>query len=129
MVIRAYFDGSGKSHDPAIECVAFAGYIATEQVWEVFEQAFEAFKAKYRTEFFHTAPSYGGQFPYEKLSPGRRAFMRVGLIELLRDFNRKDFSAVAYAVSLTDYRATQEELSEAPNTGIHMRVTLFGDPL
>ena len=46
-VIRAYFDGSGKSHDPHIDHVSFAGYVGTEKVWGEFETAWQGFKKKY----------------------------------------------------------------------------------
>lgn len=111
MVVRAYFDGSGKAHDPNIDCVALAGYIGTEQVWQEFEVAWQGLREKYGVDFvFHTSASYGGQAPYDKLHPKARALMRLDLIEILREFNKKDFSAVAYAVSLPEYRAIQKTL-------------------
>jgi hypothetical protein len=89
MVVKAYFDGSGKSHDPNIECVSFAGYVGTEEVWNEFEEAWQGFKENHQIDFFHTSANYGGQFPYENSGGGQRVLMRVGLIELLRSFNRK----------------------------------------
>jgi hypothetical protein len=55
MTVRAYFDGSGKSHDPNVRCVALAGYVGTKSVWEEFESRWERFKEKYGIDYIHAS--------------------------------------------------------------------------
>jgi hypothetical protein len=106
MTIRAYFDGSGKSRDPNVRCVALAGYVGTEGVWGEFQGSrWEQFKKDHGINYFHASELEAAQGDYYGYTPARGAMVRAGLTELLRDFNKKDFSAVAYSVSMIDYRA------------------------
>jgi len=112
MTIKAYFDGSGKSRDPNVKCVALAGYVGTEEIWNEFESRWEAFKKQYRIAYVHSSELDAGKGAYYGYSPGRSAIVRAGLTDLLRGFNKKDFSAVAYSVSMLDYRAITKALPD-----------------
>jgi hypothetical protein len=41
MVLKSYFDCSGKPHDPGCKKVTLGGYVATDDQWAIFEAAWE----------------------------------------------------------------------------------------
>jgi hypothetical protein len=113
MTVKVYFDGSGKSDDPNVDCVALAGYVATEEVWEDFEQSFAAFRREYKIDYFHSADLEAREGAYQNLSIEETAVARAGLMVLLREYGKRDFSAVMYSVSMTGYRQVKRKLPSA----------------
>jgi uncharacterized protein DUF3800 len=110
MTVKAYFDGSGKSDDPNVYSVALAGYVATEKVWEDFEGEFVEFRETYGINYFHSADLEAREGAYQNLSTEGTAIARAGLMVLLRKYAQRDFSAVIYSVSMTDYRLIKRKL-------------------
>jgi hypothetical protein len=110
MTIKAYFDGSGKAHDPHVKYVVLAGYVGTEDVWLKFERRWNRFKAEYGIDYFHASELGAGKGHYYGYGPEQGAIIVARLIDLLRGFSEQEFSAVAYSVCMIDYRTITKKL-------------------
>lgn len=53
IVLKSYFDGSGKSADPQCRFLTLVGYVAPPAVWPPFEAKWRAILKKYRVEYLH----------------------------------------------------------------------------
>jgi hypothetical protein len=111
--VQAYFDGSGKSHDPNVDCVALAGYVSTEDCWKEFESDFSVLATEHRIDYFHTSELAARRGAYRNLNPYQTALLFAAFILLLRKFNKRDFSAVLYSVSMSGYRTIERWLPTA----------------
>jgi hypothetical protein len=104
MTVRAYFDGSGKSHDPNTKIVVCAGYLGSVEVIEAFENRWAVFKRENNIEFSHASDLNAARGEFAGHDPFERAGVRIDLVTILREFNVTGLRAVAHAVSMEAYR-------------------------
>jgi hypothetical protein len=104
MTVSAYFDGSGKLHDPHSKVMVLAGYVGSSESWREFEVRWEEFKKKNSIDYFHASEVNARRGHFKTATNMGGVLLRGPITELLRDFSKDDFYAVAHAISLEEYR-------------------------
>jgi hypothetical protein len=112
MMLKGYFDDSGKADDPQHCAIVYAGYVGTTDAWTKFEPAWHAvldeFHAPYlhMKEFAHSAR--GSPFENWKGQESKRREFLARLIEVIRSCELKH---VGHVVNLNDLKRLNTEFS------------------
>ena len=110
MTLNAYFDGSGKDHDPKTPLLALAGYVGTEKAWKEFEGRWADFMREEGLDYFHSSEANARVGAFAGKSPQQIALLRAGLTLLMRDLNPRDFHGIVCTLSMPDYKSLEPQM-------------------
>src|SRR5262245_55085470 len=88
VVLKVYFDGSGKVDDPKSQFVTIDGYAAKEELWSYFESEWRSIlEERGDPGFMHMNKALAHQEPFLDWHVDKTDFLIQGLIGLLRELN------------------------------------------
>lgn len=111
MAIRAYYDGSGKSHDPYYSLIALAGFSASEKVWPRVESEWKAVLAQYDVPYAHMKEVIHGKGPFKGWDKKKRVQFVLDLISALEKFTeQEELWGYSCCVSKDGFERAREEI-------------------
>src|SRR5438105_13914422 len=84
LMLRAYFDESGRSDDLKCRYMGMGGLVATAEGWERFEPAWQAVLTEYGLPYFHMVDYVQYRGAFKEKSEWPEARRRALMAELLK---------------------------------------------
>jgi hypothetical protein len=114
VVLKGYYDGSGKPDDRNATHLTLAGFVGTFAAWERLEQAWTSVLKDHRIRYLHMSEAWSFTGEYSGWTTERlqrllvdiqnRCFAKIGWEDFAFQFN-----GVACTINLTDWRRVKEE--------------------
>ncbi|HVM79658.1 MAG TPA: hypothetical protein VMU06_11595 [Stellaceae bacterium] len=109
LVLKSFFDESGKEDDPNLSACSVAGYVTEVGVWEAFERRWRGALDLFEVPYFHMKEFGAPNGPYAKWREGRDGEREDFLKALISVIEGCALTGIGSLVRLTDLRRFNRE--------------------
>ena len=117
MVLAAYYDGSGKTHDPNCQFITIAGFSAQTETWDAFGKGWQQVLADHGAPYFHASEAWAHMGAFDGWAPTKVSRLANKLLEFtatLRNYEdprKTDLLGFSCTVNLADYAKAHARIS------------------